>query len=171
MAAGSRGRGGVGRQRQSEAEARNRSQRSHTPDYEVRRVFALGCFCGTMGRGCDTSIPLVECSPSFGPPEMRQCYTVESLRLRTPSSTCASEGDMSHRRPVLPLCAFLNVCLLAAVHAQTPACDTFTSYPPPSEKGARGFESRLAHPPNEKPRHPLRGDGASWCQPERSATY
>ena len=146
MAAGSRGRGGVGRQRQSETEARNRSHRSCAPDYEVRRVFALGCFCGTMGRGCDTSIPLVECSPSFGPPEMRQCYTVESLRLRTPSSTCASEGDMSHRRAVLPLCAFLNVCLLAAVHAQTPALASANPlkarWPPPAANGQLALRSR-----------------------------
>ena len=31
---------------------------------------------------------------------------------------------MSHPKTVLPLGAFLSACLLAAVHAQTPACDT-----------------------------------------------
>src|SRR5437660_1209526 len=31
---------------------------------------------------------------------------------------------MSHLRAALPLGAFLSACLLAAVHAQTPACDT-----------------------------------------------
>src|SRR5947199_301074 len=44
--------------------------------------------------------------------------------LRTPSPTCAREGNMSHPKTVLPLGAFLSACLLAAVHAQTPACDT-----------------------------------------------
>src|SRR5438034_9878716 len=44
--------------------------------------------------------------------------------LRPPPPTCAREGNMSHPKTVLPLGAFLSACLLAAVHAQTPACDT-----------------------------------------------
>src|SRR5438093_313548 len=44
--------------------------------------------------------------------------------LRTPSPTCAREGNMSQLRAALPLGAFLSACFPAALHAQTPACDT-----------------------------------------------
>src|SRR5207247_538754 len=44
--------------------------------------------------------------------------------LRTPSPTCAREGNMSKLRVAPPPGAFLSACLPAAVHAQTPACDT-----------------------------------------------
>src|SRR3989442_12363422 len=99
-----------------------------------------GVFAALGGGICGKTWGLVVCSPPFGPPEIRQCYTVENLR--TPSPTCAREGDMSHPRAALPLGALLSACLLAAVHAQHPSsrgalCEYGLSQKDPKGRGLK----------------------------------